>query len=259
MANLTYRHFISMALLVLAGVALLAGFRVYQREEATGLGKTNGQTSAPAEGERIYNLKEMIPLLEKPSAESAHYKAVAEKNLFSPDRKAWAPAMALAVDTEGKDKKEPKAKVGKSHDHVILHGTSITAGSKEALIGFKRLKTGGPARFVKEGESITGEYPRKKLVFTLMTVAKTSVVLKDEETGETFQVVLFKDPDSRTQKTINKTVTEIQTGAPGAGIVSESAGSTPAPAKKINTKKKVRQAPAPTGKIRKRAPGEIAS
>ena len=243
---MTYRYLISIVLLVLAGIALMAGFRVYQKEEAAGLGKTNSQPGVPAGEERVYNLKEMIPLLEKPTAEPAIYKAVAEKNLFSPDRKAWAPANAPSVNTESKDKKKTNPKAAKIHDHVILHGTSITAKSKEALIGFKRIKTDVPTRFVKEGESITCEYARKKRVFTLMTVAKTSVGIKDEETGETFQVVLFKGIGRRAQKTINKTVNEMQSGAPGAVIASESAGT--APAKKINTKKKVRQAPAPTGK-----------
>lgn len=227
MKNLTFRDFISLLFLLLGIIVLVAAWQSYRLKAATSFYQTIDFQKEKNEKNHRRIIKEMKTLLTKPKVSAGRYAVVAEKNLFSMNRQAWLPPQA-ADNSSAENDKEPEMKKGKTKQDVILYGTMIRGDRKMALLEFKRFRRDKPKRLVNEGETVSSE-GRSRYQYTLVTVEKTSVVVKEEQSGKSFTIPLFDSFKRRPAKTTNRSIRQT---APGTGRLKA-----PSPAERLKSRR----------------------
>ncbi|MFW5730442.1 MAG: hypothetical protein ACOCV7_02235, partial [Desulfonatronovibrionaceae bacterium] len=125
-------------------------------------------------------------LMETSAGSSAKdYEIVVEKNLFSPERKAWKPP---------EEKKEENAQPVSSAQRVNerefrLYGVTFADEEKLALVYYQRLPENSRQRMVSEGQAVYSERDGGDQVFKVVSIEPESVTI--EAGGDTFDVGLF--------------------------------------------------------------------
>jgi len=205
MKNLTFRDFISLLLLLLGIGVLAASLQSYRSKASTGFYRAIDFHKEKNEKNHRKIIKELKTLLNKPKVTAKSYDVVVEKNLFAASRQAWRSPAAAGEDTD-KGEKKPEVKKGRTKQDVILYGTMIRGDKKMALLEFKRFRRDRPKRLVSEGETVSSDSSRGRS-YTLVSVDKTSVVVKEEQSGESYTIPLFDNVKKRPSKTANRSVT----------------------------------------------------
>ncbi len=209
MKNLTFRDFISLLFLLLGFMVLVVAWQSYRLKAATSFYQEIDFQREKNEKEHRRVIKEMKTLLSKAKVSAGRYDVVAEKNLFSVNRKAWLPPHK-AGETAGENDKEAEIKKDKKKQDIILYGTMVSGKKKMALLEFKRFRRDKPKRLVSEGETVSSESGRSRYQYTLVTVEKTSVVVKEEQSGKSYTIPLFDAFKRRPAKTANKAISQTQ-------------------------------------------------
>ncbi len=142
-------------------------------------------------------IKELKSKLEKSKVGAGRYAVAAEKNLFSPDRRAWQPPTPEAP--AGKTEEVKEAKPAPTRRDVILYGTYIAGGRKKAVLRFTRL--GRKSWRLAEGEEARDENRPNGLVYTLVKVEARKVTIKDSRNRQ-FEVGLYDNKRRRPIKTV---------------------------------------------------------
>jgi hypothetical protein len=170
-----------LTLLLFLGAAALAGASVYEyRREAADLAPPAGADQEEVSGMLVQELRAMFAEVPPPISQ---FSAVAEKNLFSPDRTAWAPPPPPPKTEPDQEAEEPPPPPG-SH-RIRLYGTTISPSEKTALLYFERFSSKQKHRLVAEGETVSddGEKARGG-EFVLQSVKKDAAILTDKDGHE---------------------------------------------------------------------------
>jgi hypothetical protein len=178
-----------LTLLLFLGAAALAGASAYEyRSEAADVAPPAGAEQEEVSGMLVQELRAMFAEVPPPTSQ---FSAVAENNLFSPERKAWAPP---PKEKPVPEEKEPPQPAGPHH--IRLYGTSFSAEGRRALLHFDRFSSRQKHRIVELGETVQddGENPRGGQ-YTLQRVEKDMVMLEDQN-GHEIMVGLY-DHDRR--------------------------------------------------------------
>lgn len=205
MKNLTFRDFISLSFLLLGIIVLSVALQSYRLKATTNFYQEIDFQKEKNENNHRKIIKEMKILLNKAKISAGRYDVVADKNLFATSRTAWQ-APHAADDAAGDKEKKADIIKGKIKQDIILYGTMIRGNEKMAMLEFKRFRRDKPKRLVKEGETISSESGRNRYQYTLVTVDKTSVVVKEEQSGESYTIPLFDTVKKRPAATLNRAV-----------------------------------------------------
>ncbi len=202
---------LSLLFLALALLVLVFDRHTYKRYSGIEIAVPEKRAAAGTTVQTI--IKELASTLAKPRVEGARYAVAADKNLFSPSRKAWqAPASSPVVR---KSSATPKAPAPTRRD-VVLYGTYISGKTRKAMLHFKRFRKG--RMLVAEGaearDEDSGSASRRKTpVYTVVKVEAKKVTLKDER-GSEFSVSLYDNKKRRPVKTVNKANIKVDKSAP---------------------------------------------
>ena len=213
MKNLTFRDFISLLLLLLGLLVLAASLQSYRSKASTSFYRAIDFQQEKNEKNHRKIIKELKTLLNKPKVTAKNYEVVVEKNLFAANRQAWRSPTA-AASAGDKEEKKPEVKKSKAKQDVILYGTMIRGDKKMALLEFKRFRRDRPKRLVSEGETVSSDSSRGRS-YTLVSVDKTSVVIKEEQSGESYTIPLFDSVKKRPSRTANRSVNQGAGGSVG--------------------------------------------
>ena len=205
---------LSLLFLALALLVLVFDRQTYKRYSGIEI-TVPAKRAATAAGTKVQTtIKDLASKLSKPRVEEARYSVAADKNLFSPSRKAWqAPA---PPPTTTKPNETPKAPVPTpTRRDVVLYGTYISGKTRKAMLHFKRFRKG--RMLVAEGaeakDEDSGNVSRRKTpVYTVVKVEAKKVTLKDER-GSEFSVSLYDNKKRRPVKTVNKANIKIDKSA----------------------------------------------
>lgn len=170
---------LSLATLVLIGAA---GYKY--RSEARKSVHVTVEDGTEISGMLVQELRAMYS--DVPPAIS-QFQAVAEKNLFSPDRKAWAPPPP--PDAEQASEEAPPQPSGPHR--IRLYGTSIGPEIKSALLFFESFSSKQKHRVVREGETVEDDGERGKGTrYVLQALEQERAVLTDAR-GQEIVVGLY--------------------------------------------------------------------
>ncbi len=196
---------LSLLFLALALLVLVFDRQTYKRYSGTEITVPVKKT-APAAGSTVRTtIKDLASKLGKPRVEGARYSVAADKNLFSPVRKAWQAPAPPPVKTKPNETPKAPAPTPTRRD-VVLYGTYISGKTRKAMLHFKRFRKG--RMLVAEGaeakDEDSGNASRRKTpVYTVVKVEAKKVTLKDER-GSEFSVSLYDNKKRRPVKTVNK-------------------------------------------------------
>lgn len=169
----------------LAAFTVVGAAGVQYRYEAGRVVDVPVEDAGEASGMVVQELRAMFS--EVPPAIS-QFDTISEKNLFSPERAAWAPPPPPPVVEEEETDEAPPP----SGPHRIrLYGTTIGSERKVALLYFERFSSNRKHRMVGEGETVRddGDGPRGG-EFLVKQVEPERVVLADAS-GQEIVVGLY--------------------------------------------------------------------
>lgn len=177
------RIFVVGALFVLGGLILALAGRAYLVQSQARIVHDPVEQREDAE----LALRELETLFEPQTAAGQRYAAIAERNLFTPDRRAWVPPPQESDPApEPAPVEAPPPPPGLRN--VRLYGTQITSEGGAALLYFGSFSSKNKHRLVREGEMARDEGDRQ--VFQVVRVSRDSVTLSDSHDRE-FEVGLF--------------------------------------------------------------------
>ncbi|WP_045215387.1 hypothetical protein [Desulfonatronovibrio magnus] len=113
------------------------------------------------------------------------FEVVAQKNLFSPDRKAWQAPPPAVTEQEP----EPPRAQRLNPREFKLYGITFAGDEKMALIYYQRLPEQSRSRLVVEGETVYHEREGGEEIFRVAQVDRDSVII--ESGNDRFEVGLF--------------------------------------------------------------------
>ncbi len=214
-SKLGLRFYISGALFLVAGIgfALALGAYGQQAEQTFSPSPGNGDT------ETSLVIEELKGQLEAPSLEAARYSIIAEQNLFSPDREAWAPPPPRPEPPQEEEAPPPPPA---NRNDVALHGTYLSGGEKRAILSFRHFRSAPKSRILTEGQEARDEDGNARLSYTVKEIHEDRVELEDSR-QQTFSVGLFDNKQASPRATQQKTTIEVEQGAIAGPVASASA------------------------------------
>ncbi len=196
---------LSLFFLVLALLVLMVDRHTYKSYSGVEI-KASQKPGAAAAGTTVQaTIKELASKLDKPKIEVSRYAVTADRNLFSPARKAWhAPAPQAAPPAAPEEVKTPAA--APTRRDVVLYGTYISGKTRKAMLNFKRFRKGN--MLVAEGEEAKdmdsgAPHRNNPPTYKVLKVEARTVTLQDERGGE-FTIGLYDNKKRRPVKTVNK-------------------------------------------------------
>ncbi|MDZ7761348.1 MAG: hypothetical protein U5L00_13990 [Desulfovermiculus sp.] len=143
-------------------------------------------------------------------------EVIAQKNLFSPERKAWQPPAPKDSEKneeenqESQDDRRASQRLQRiDHSKIRLHGTTITDTDKMALMFMDPFESKHKYRLAREGEVLRDEGERGEwLYYTVVSIHPNTVGLEISG-GESFQIGLF-DHQREKRKAQSKKTDRIQ-------------------------------------------------
>ncbi len=136
--------------------------------------------------------QELRMMLADASPATSEYGIVTEKNLFSPNRRAWAPPPQVAEDaSQGENQAQaltPEA-LG-----IRLYGTTIGLGQKTALLYFERFVSKQKHRILGEGETARDEGERGESVYFILKGLEQDAVVLEDAQGREHPIGLYEHP-----------------------------------------------------------------
>jgi len=211
----TSRAGLALFFLLLGLVVLFQARRTYLHYAKRPIEAVHREAKASAGTAVQATIKELRSKLEKTQVGRNRYAVAADKNLFSPNRRAWQPPAPKVPEATDKNQDQPAAPAATRRD-VILYGTYIAGGQRKAILQFSRL--GRKLQRLAEGEEARDEKRPNGLSYTLVKVEPRQVVLKDSR-GQEFAVGLYDNKRRRPLKTVaaaKPKITVEQTRAPAA-------------------------------------------
>ncbi|RLF03062.1 MAG: hypothetical protein DRJ64_08660 [Thermoprotei archaeon] len=187
--------------LLLAAINLLASARLYQQiSRPITIAAGTKKHSAPLKPETVAS--DIKTLLLQNELRRNSYQLIADKNLFSAQRKAWQPPVVEKVEPG----KEVVSQARRSD--VVLYGTFTVGNKMGALLEFTSFKKGQRKKTLFSGDQVssTKGASRKEKKYTLLKVNPSSVTVKDRN-GIVFNVNLYDD--KKPQPEVVKTKTSI--------------------------------------------------
>lgn len=183
-SKLSLRYYIAGLILCLAALFFFFSYRTYATEAHTDLSKASQKEF---KSEQVV-IEELQSLFQARRSAPTRYEIIADKNLFSPDRKAWAPPPPPDPEVVEEKKVLPPS----SRKDVVLYGTYMSDSDRKAIIEFKNLRS-QPSRLIL-GEGDVAEDPTGKLPFkfTVRAIQKDQVTIVDNKREEVFAVGLFE-------------------------------------------------------------------
>ncbi len=173
-------------------------------------------------------IKELRSKLEKSRIGAQRYAVAADKNLFSPERKAWRPPAPKPKPEAGQSKEAPPVAAPTRRD-VVLYGTYIAGKQKKAILYFKRFRKGhlrlAEGEEARDGDERAASRPGSP-VYKVLKVEARSVVLQDAR-GREFTIGLYDNKKRRPAKTVNKANIKVEKAVvpkPGAIKTGKSGG-----------------------------------
>jgi len=182
------RFFTAALFLVFSFVILFLSFRIYERESIFIPIAPKNNESEPY----LLLAQELEQAMEQSQVQPSRYRVISDRNLFTPERKAWS-----EPEPEPEEPQELIAKVKRTD--VQLYGIFRMKDKKYAILGLPLLKAAYPKFTVLEGETVVSENQDTSSEqkndeissYTLMSILDDHVVMKDN-TGEKFEV--FYEP-----------------------------------------------------------------
>lgn len=176
------QFFLALFFAVLGMMALGLNYRSYKQfsqKDISSYNAGNGQ-------EQAVTMQELRPLMETSGESSAgDYEIIVEKNLFSPERKAWKPAEGSQEETA-----EPVSAAQRVNAREFrLYGVTLTDQEKMALVYYQRLPENSRQRVVSEGEAVYSDREGGDQIFRVVSIEPESVTI--EAGTDTFEVGLF--------------------------------------------------------------------
>jgi len=147
-------------------------------------------------------IKELKSKLAKTKIGAGRYAVAADKNLFSPERKAWQPPQPKVPKTTDKNEKNASPEPPPVRRDVVLYGTYIAGSTKKAMLYFKRFRK-GHLRLAEGEEARDAERGSRRPgpVYTVVRIDPRKVVLKDAR-GNEFEVSLYDNKKRRPARTM---------------------------------------------------------
>jgi len=167
-------------LFLLATAALAyASWQSYHHGVNQPLPTANGQQEDPA----ILLPEELRALFADVPPPVSQFSDVADKNLFSPDRKAWTPPPPAPKPKKEAKPEEPAPPPPPPGDpRVRLYGTTITPDTQTALLFFERFSSKQKHRIVQVGDTVSDDGDRgEKNYFILKKLEQDKATLEDPE------------------------------------------------------------------------------
>ena len=236
---------LSLFFLVLALLVLVFDRYTYKRYSSVEIAASKKHGAVAAGTTVQATIKELVSKLDKPRVEVSRYAVTADRNLFSPIRKAWHAPVPHPVAAVKKEASKAPAAAPIRRD-VVLYGTYISGKTRKAMLHFKRFRKGqmlvaegAEAKDVESGNPSRRQTP----VYTVLKVEAKKVTLKDER-GSEFTVNLYDNKKRRPVKTANKANIKVgKSAAPqkSAKVTIAPAGGTPL---KVTKRKSSSAAPA---------------
>lgn len=148
-------------------------------------------------------------LFERRVPPQEQFAVIAEKNVFSPLRKAWAPPPPPQPPAEPdepvvEEKPEPEPS---RRDDVELRGTAMVGETRKAILGFKSFRS-PQTLLLGEGEVASEKDVKDGPRFTVIRIESESVRIKDSE-GREFIVGLFDHSREAPAATVNQSSVEV--------------------------------------------------
>jgi hypothetical protein len=188
-AGFNLRYLVAVLFLAAAALVLALAYRTYRGAAALTVAAPNPRASEAGDAQ----LKEMEALLRE-GAKEPRYQVIADRNLFSPERKAWQ----LPLEAREAASAAPVAR-----GDVVLYGTYLSDARRYAIIGFS-LTAGKSKRYVlAEGEAPKDDQGRP-LAYQVEAIGPDSIVLKDRS-GTAYTVGLYVNKRSSPTQTVNTT------------------------------------------------------
>ncbi len=164
------------------------------------------------------------------SREDENLEIIAEKNLFTSDRKAWQEPKKEDSEQDGDQKGNDSKKQADQRSRQIpkskirLYGTTMTGSNNMALIYMEPFESKRKYYTAHEGDVLRDEGDRGEwLYFKVLSVDAESVTLEDPE-GESFQVGLF-DHQRERKKNASRDTSGIHIAVGGEEEGQKAAGS----------------------------------
>ncbi len=180
---------ISLLLVSATLVLAWAGWNEYRRQAGRSLVSEDAQTDVLSAGV----IQELNTLFAHMPPPVSRFDDVTQKNLFSPDRKAWeSPVVSADAPSPEQKPPPPPGPIG-----VRLYGTTIVLDQKNALLYFERFNSQHKYRVMKEGDTARDDGERADgLVYTLKRLERDKVILEDQH-GREHTVGLYDHTLSR--------------------------------------------------------------
>ncbi len=179
-------HVFILFLLIAAAIGVfLFSYQVYLDE----VNRQLPSVSSKPEPEPQYSISEVRALFAQSGTENEHLDVIAKKNLFSADRRPWAPP---EQDDDGNGEESTREQRNRySHKGIRLYGTTLTDSRKMALVYFAPFQDKDKYRMVSEGETARDKGERgQKVYFKVSAIEQDSVELEDPA-GSAVQVGLY--------------------------------------------------------------------
>ena len=181
---------------LLAVINVLASLRIYKRtSQPVVVSAGTTKHAAPQSPETV--VSDIKTLLSQNELRRNSYQLIADKNLFSPQRKAWQPP----VEEQVEPRKEVVSKSRRTD--VVLYGTFTVGNKIGALLEFVNFKKGQRKKTLFPGDQVSSvDGAKKGRTYTLLKVEPSFVTVKDNK-GVIFAVDLYdeKKPQQKVVKT----------------------------------------------------------
>jgi hypothetical protein len=135
------------------------------------------------------------------------FAVIAEKNVFSPLRKAWAPPPPPPAEPEAPVVEETPVLEPPRREDVELRGTAMVGETRKAILGFKSFRP-PQTLLLAEGEVASEKEIKDGPRFTVVRIENESVRIKDAE-GREFLVGLFDHRREAPAATVNQSTVEL--------------------------------------------------
>jgi hypothetical protein len=236
----TSRAGLALFFLLLGLVVLFQARRTYLHYAKRPIKTVHREAKASAGTAVQATIKELRSKLEKSKVGRNRYAVAAEKNLFSPYRRAWHPPTPEAPAPP----KKVEEKTAPVRRDVILYGTYIAGSQKKAILRFARFRKG--YRRLAEGEEARDEGRKGGVSYTLLKVEARKVVLKDSR-GREFEIGLYDNKRRRPAKTTTRAKPQITVEKAKAPVINSASagtkGGSPGPGPKALSSQSLRKLP----------------
>lgn len=214
--------FMAVALLIIASLFWVdAGQRLFKAGHLKAPNLTPEVMTNEGDDKDSWNL-----LFERRVPAREQFAVIADKNVFSPLRRAWAPPPPPPEpepDVEREPEPEPQKPLPKRGD-IELRGTAVMDKERMAILRFKNFRA-GQTMFLAEGAIAQEEDVKDGPKFTITRIEAESVRLKDGS-GQEFAVGLYDHVREAPRSVSSEVSVEVApVAAPQGAAVTESGSS----------------------------------